>query len=295
VHESAPGHPPEENSEDNWHITLAPEGKTLGDDRANGKWIVHLLDTARTAQFTEIPFTGSLESFGLTQPRVLLRWSVAVPPAEQTHEPRIGAPARDLDGTGEGFSGQITQSPNESPELGRTVYVVKGAILQMLEMISSFDSLRLRTLATFTADQVDELKISTGPNTLLQARREPGVDGEWKTLPNPKHSSHADASTLGAFVEQLCHLRIEQFIDDPTERAKLAVAISKSPLYQLDFRGPHGLQAALIISGENGRIFATISTRHVPPSGTSGSSEPTPLSVFEIPPDILGAIAVLVR
>jgi hypothetical protein len=169
--------------EDGWRIALAPEGQTLGDDRANGNWILHLLETVSTAQFTEVPFSGTLESFGLTQPRVQLRWSVATSAGEQAYELRIGAPAQDLDGTVEGFSAQITESPNETPEIARTVYVVKGAILQMLEMVSSFNSLRLPTLTTFTADSVDALEISTDERVLLKARR---ADDAWKTLPATK-------------------------------------------------------------------------------------------------------------
>jgi hypothetical protein len=97
---------------------------------------------------------------------------------------------------------------------------------------------------------------------------------------------------IGAFTEQLCHLRIERFIDNPSERVKLAAAVAGRPLYQLELRGPRDFQTAIRIGADAGRIFATISTRHAPSSTGPPSAA---LSVFEIHPEILGAIAVLAR
>ena len=265
-------------SGDVWRFALPPEGKTLGDDRAGGAWIVHMLETVRTAQFSEVPFTGDLESFGLTSPRVMLRWTTNADAGEQAYELRIGNPAKDLDGTSEGFNCQVGQLP--------TVYVIKGALLQMLERVYTFDSLRLQTLATFSAEDVDEFEIRTDSKPTLKAHK---TQDDWKALPIARHPVHADSATLGAFVEQFCHLRIERFVDDPKERAELAAGLQKQSLYELDFRGPQGRQTHLSLGAAAGHVFATESSRH------PNESPAAPLAVFEIPPEILGAIAVLLR
>ncbi len=248
---------PEDSSQ--WQIALAPEGRELGDTRANGTWILHVLDTVRTAQLKEVPISGSLESFELSNPRVRLKWTVS---GDKTFELALGAPAKDDEGNSQAVYGLLPPSP--------TIYTVQGALLKMLELISDFDSLRLKTLATFVADDVDELQItSLASRKNFQSQRE---GDEWKA---------------SAFLEQLCHLRIEAFVDELRENERINRLLVSKPLYVLKLTGRNHFKEELRFASEAGRVYASESSRKVTPTG--------PLSVFEIPPEILGAIAIRLR
>ncbi len=246
-------------SGDAWRIALAPEGRTLGDTLANGNWILHVLDTVRTAQLQEVPVAGSMESFGLSNPRVMLKWEVG----DQVYELHLGAAE-----SSSGVYGLIAESPGASPSLKQTVYTVEGALIQMLQMISSFDSLRLQTLVTFASDDVDGLEVSSSGKKILTTQRKPD---DWKAAP---------------FLDQLCHLRITHFMDDSDAIVRIQALLKDRPLYVLDLNGRGKLSEEIRFAGDaSGRIYASITSR----KAQAG------LSVFEIPPEILGALAILLR
>ncbi|MDR3608297.1 MAG: DUF4340 domain-containing protein [Oligoflexia bacterium] len=246
-----------------WKISLAPDGRTLSDTWANGNWILHLLDTVRTAQLSEAPFSGSLESFGLSDPRVALRWTVG----SSDYELHLGAAAKDG-----GFYGLIAQSPLAPASIRQKIYVVQGAVIQMLEMISTFDSLRLRTLATFSADDVDSIEIFSNGKTRFSSKR----DGDGWTR---------SADTTG-FLGQLCHLRIQNFIDDLDQEKNLARSLDSHPMYVIELKGRSQFHEKVRLIASQGHAYASVSSR------TGPDALP---SAFEVPTEILGALAVLLR
>jgi hypothetical protein len=257
-----------------WQISLAPGGETLGDDQANGSWITHLLETIRTAQLTPIIQTGSLESFGLSDPRVLIKWIAD----EQVYELHLGEPdSPESEAQNPGVYGLIAAAPNSVPELSQTVYRVRGALIKMLEMVSSFDSLRLKTLAPFAAEEIQSIEVISAGKSVYKSHR--------KSHPESEKQNEEWAPV--SFLEQLFHLRIENFVDDLSLNAQINEQLKSQPLYILKLKGAKAGDLEFRFGGRDGRVVASVSSRSVLPAG--------PLSVFEIPPEILGALAVLLR
>ena len=256
-----------------WIITLAPNGRTLQDHRANAAFILHLLDTIHTLQFKAAGLSGPPESFGLARPFYSLRWKLGNDSSAKEYRLDLGDAAKTNDGTPEGLYARIGAS-GDAP-----IFIVNGALLQMLTMIRDFSAFRLSTLATFDSDEMDEIQISAKSHRPCYAQR----DGDhWADRSH--RPIRVDVQT---FLDQLTHLRILQFIDEP-EKAKILLAkIHAHPLSQLKFSGRKSEPVTVELSEDQQKAYATVSSRK--------SEDTSSLAVFEVYPEALNWVAELLR
>ncbi len=285
---------PTPENEELWTIQMGPDSLDAGDRKAHGGFILHLLDTIRTLQVKEAPVSGTPESFGLATPLFSLRWRVSEPRSSTTastapasagapktlqaqvfkeYEVRVGGPVKGEDGSFQGLYASFGGAP------GR-VFIVQGALLRMLDMISSFQTLRLPTVLTISSDDVDELEVRRArAKASFYAQRESSrwVDAKHQPVP----------VDLDAVLEQATHLRVLRFIDNADELIKTDALITKSPATELVFKDRHGAARTLkLYSLSNGqKVYATFSTRK-----RRGSES---LAIFEVYPDFMKTIKPL--
>jgi hypothetical protein len=287
---------PSPTNEDLWTIQMGPDSIAAGDHKAHGTFILHLLDTIRSLQVSEAPVSGSPESFGLASPLFILRWRVSEPRTSaanttaapgtvraqvfKEYEIRLGSPVKGSDGNFQGLYASFGGLP------GKT-FIVQGALLRMLDMITSFQVLRLPTVLTISSDDVDEIELQKpATKTKFYAQRE---NGKWA---DAKHQPiHAD---IDAFLDQVTHLRILKFVDDPSELKKWDATLARSPAYTLTFKDRHGHPATLKLYSHSGgqKAFATFSTRMR--YGTKPTDKnPGRPAIFEVYPEIFKSLKPL--
>lgn len=294
---------PSVENEDHWTIQMGPDSLGAGDRKAHGGFILHLLDTIRSLQVKEAPVSGTPESFGLASPLFLLRWKVSEPrtsTAAQTaptapgtvraqvfkqYEMRLGSPVKGDDGTFQGLYASFGGVPGK-------VFIVQGAMLNMLDMIKSFQALRLPTIMTISSDDVDELEVRRpSKKSPFYAQRE---SSSWV---NAKHESVP--VDVDALLDQATHLRVLRFIDDAREMKKADAAIAHAPAIVLTFKDRHGAATTLKLYPLSGgqKVYATFSTRKrqstTTPTSKGKPSDTTGLAVFEVYPDLFKTITQL--
>ncbi|MBU6375317.1 MAG: hypothetical protein KGQ59_04935 [Bdellovibrionales bacterium] len=185
-----------------WIVLEAPEGANLTDRLVDGSFVRHLLDSLSTLRKTGNTLSGTDSSFGLAPEWTKLNWKVD----SRNLELLLGAPAS----IGEGRAARI----------GNERLVVDGAALDMLRLITGFDRIRHRRLATWTLDDADRTQIKWftpqgKPASSWSAERQ---SGDWakpggsaarpKMIPFKKSPDKA--------LEGIAHLQIERF-DLPKE------------------------------------------------------------------------------
>jgi hypothetical protein len=254
-----------------WTLNPAGSARPIGDRRAAGGFILHLLDTLRTLHPVAPAPRGGLDSFGLSPPRFAIRFTVPGDGGERQYELRIGSDGR----TGSGETGAWSQFlPPDTREEDAQVVLAGGAALQMLDYIRTFDALRLQTLATFTTDDVDEFELKRAGKSLFYAQRE---GSDWAD--RARKPLKAD---ITAQLDGLTHGRIRDFIDDPLDpAAALASAIDHEPLVSALLTDRQGHVTSIRIRWETRdskdaakkRLLATISSR--------------PNAVFELYPELI--------
>jgi hypothetical protein len=212
-----------------WQIVSAPI--PILDRVANTSFIDHLLDTFRTLGVEEPAPKGPSGSFGLEPPRWAFRW--------QGFELRVGNPL--------GAGGAYALLPSR-PE----AYVVKGAALQMLGHLSEFGALRLQTLATFTADDVEEIEIR-------QSKRRFYVQRDGDTWTDAAHRPHK--KNIPQLIETLTHWRIEKFIDNEKQAQEAETWLAGGPAIEVTVRDLHGKATILSFSEKQGKVLGKISSR----------------------------------
>ena len=217
-----------------WTIKSAPEGQKLVDTRADSQFIQHLLDTLQSLQAvsTFSPDTMRAKaSLGLEPPSILLRWSV---PNEsgvaQIFEAQLADVGEDLSAT------DSSTVAAYFPHL-QNGGMVKGAALQMLRYLDSFDVLRQRKLSLWTSEPVEGITLKKKAHVELSAQRR---SGNWK-LSGP-HPLRADIPQL---LEGLVHARIQKFVDEPDAAQRLQTLVLKKPLYQVTLRDRDGGESVL--------------------------------------------------
>jgi hypothetical protein len=270
---------PSPENEDLWTIELGPDEIAYGDRKAHGGFVLHLLDTIRTLHVKEAPVSGTPESFGLASPLFILRWLVVQKPAEpveKVYEIRLGGPAKGEDGKFEGLYASIGGVP------GKT-FIVQGAMLEMLDRITSFQSLRLPTVVTVDSDDIDQIewrRSVTHKAADFYAQR----DGDQWT--DVKH--RPVKSDVQAFLDLATHLRILRFIDDPKEQVRLEKEFKRPNTQSVKLISRKGqaqtLQIAVAPGGK--AVYATFSTR-------MRKTSPKALAIFEVYPQILAGLRQL--
>jgi hypothetical protein len=240
-----------------WQIVEPPAGKKLLDARVDDKFVNHLLDTLRTLEFSEPAPRGSLESFGLVTPRIALRWKTP----DGTQEIWLGNPQKDL---------------TAYAKHGDEVLLVRGATLQMLEYLTSFDSLRHRILLTQDSDDIDTFEYFKEGGRVFFAQRESG------TWVNEKRKPFK--WDCGGFLDVLTHLRIQSFNDDEVAlNSRILEMLKSKPRYRVIFKDRQDLATELRVSGVEGGLWAWVSTRPASafllhPSATRHFELKTPLN-----------------
>jgi hypothetical protein len=257
-----------------WTIALAPDGKTLGDQHANSSFIEHVLDTIRTAKSKPAPLSGTLESFGLSVPRFHLEWkapTVADTAADTNSNTMTSFDLRLGSATLMEDDGQTLPALYSSTG-GEAVFVTTGAVLEMLSRVNSFEVLRHTQLLIMppgeTADDVDTIQIGK----TFSAQRQ---GDDWVTP-----SKHKIRGNTTAFLQQLAHLRILSFIDDPAENQRL---LKIKPLVRITLKDHKEMPVQLDLRIDNSKTYATVSTR------LFGQD----LAVFEVYPDVLTWVRAL--
>jgi hypothetical protein len=232
-----------------WRIESAGgELASLIDTRADGYFVLHLLDTLRSLRVERADVPGTPESLGLVPPRFALKWKVA----SRELEVRIGAKAApdSASATAKAQSAGAIRYYASIP--GQKPFVADGATLQMLAYIPSFSHLRLKTWSGVVADDIDEIELK-GAGGGFYAQRE---GAEWT---DRKHRRlKADVSQ---WLEQLTHERVLEFVDDPGQAKRLTAHVRKSPLLQATLKNRHGQPTQLAIAQVDGQWFALSSAR----------------------------------
>jgi hypothetical protein len=230
---------PSETSEVRWVFRSSGE-RSLGDSKADGKLILHLLDTLSTLRFAEKapegPRSGtpaSLASHGMDPPLFALRWKV----------PRLDGDATALES--ELWIGSVAARPTNSPDnqsgFARIVQregmrlepapvvIASGAAIQMLGILTGFEVLRDRRLVAVPLDDVDEMSFrvgvladapASGPPSFF-AQRVNSAWGDAKNQPFPEERNR--------LVEDFAHLRIREFIDDAAKAQEFSARARSTP------------------------------------------------------------------
>lgn len=287
---------PSVENEELWTIQMGPDSLGMGDRKAHGGFILHLLDTIRSLQVKEAPVSGTPESFGLANPVYILRWRVSEPRSSNAapsdpgtvhaqvfkqYELRLGSPVKGDDGSFQGLYASFGGLP------GKT-FIVQGAMLKMLDMITSFQALRLPTVTTITSDDVDELEVKRpAKKQPFYAQRESSKWVDAKRQP-------ITTMDVDGFLDQATHLRVLKFIDDAAELKKADAEIAHAPATVLTFKDRHGAATVLKLYPLSGglKVYATFSARKRQ-STTPNGAKPADLAVFEVYPDLFKALTRL--
>ena len=203
-----------ENEE--WRIVSASVPHPLKDQRADTKFVGHLLDTLSTLRVQDWALEGPPEAFGLAEPAWLLKWKTD----KITHELRLG----DI------TTGQIRYAalPGRTDADGkpRTV-TVAGAAIEMLSRLDEFSALRARVILPFESDDVDVLEIKS-PAQKLHAVRE---GSDWNDARGRRLEKEIEA-----LLDGLTHLRAKKIIDsEDSGTAAIQTRLEKSPLFEARF------------------------------------------------------------
>lgn len=242
---------------ENWEIVSAPDGRQLIDRLADGRFILHLLDTLGTYSTLAEAAHGAAASYGLDTPRFELHWTAG----NEHFELKIGQETR-IEREGSPETGYFSQ-----PRIGGKAYpvlVMNGAAIPMLGNITSFDSLRRRTWSTLDADDIDAYEVRRGGHEVFYAER---MNNGWVGRNKKRAAKGADDRLQG-----LSHSRILNFVDEADRTSAIEAKLKSSPLAEIIAQGRFETPARFVVTREAGRLYGAVSTR--------------PGAVFELYPEI---------
>ena len=224
-----------------WEIQPALDAQGFIDRKAHGSLIEHLLDTLRTFQIIGMAPKGPVESFGLKPPVFQISWKAG----NAEFEFRIGSKAHTGAAEQAVYCQLIKQGPGKGSE---QVLIGQGAAVKMLELLNDSNALRLPTLLAISSDAVDEIERENG----FYAQRE---GDQWRDRKHRKLNTD-----IGSDLEQLTHLRIQQFIDDPAKNDQ-ALQVLKRHSFTLKLKDRHGNTTQLALAKAGGQILGAVSSR----------------------------------
>lgn len=241
-----------------WEIAAGLDGKDYTDLLANTGFINHLLDTLSTLQADEMAPEGTPDSFGLAQPHYLLQWGKS----PNSYTLKLGAEVE----KNPGRYGTAQTGDKSTPTL-----VLRGAALEMLSHVRSFDYLRRRTALTLESDDVDEIELRQGKSLKLYSQRQGDdwVDRKKRKLRVP----------VQKILDQLTHARIRHFIDDPERSRELLAQVKKDSLFSATLRDRQGRPTDFTVTLREGRVLAAVSSR----PGTAFELYPDAIKLFQLP------------
>ena len=208
------------NPDTTWEIDSAPGGINPLDRKAHTTLIDHLLDSLRSLRVTALAPKGPLESFDLAPPHLALRW----------------------DGS------EFSLGSGKYAAIKGTAYEMEGAAIKILDYVENFQSLRQATwLFPITSDDVDEIEIFRSlkpgaPSKTFYAQREGAAWTDRKHKPVKKD--------LSSFLDQLTHLRILEFIDDPETSSRLVKELQQKASTRAILKDRQGNATEIRLGGQ---------------------------------------------
>lgn|GEM_PF-2288244 len=231
-----------QKEKEEWRIVSASVPHPLKDQRADTKFVGHLLDTLSTLRVQDWALEGPPEAFGLAEPAWVLKWKTD----KITHELRLG----DI------TTGQIRYAalPGRTDAAGNSrTLTVAGAAIEMLSRLDEFSALRARVLLPFDSDDVDVLEIRS-PTKKLHAIRE---GAEWSDARGKRLPQEIDP-----ILDALTHLRARKILDtEAADQAAMRKQIEKSPLFEARFTDRSNAVSTLRASRDKDRWYALLSDR----------------------------------
>lgn len=213
-------HGPANETPGNWIIAFSSANPHLEDNNANTNYIEHLLDTLKTLQFGPKAPSAREDVYGLSPPRFALKWKIN----SKLFELRIGTLVRPNSPNSPNSDEVYAQISNDEG-FSQEVVIIRGAALQMLQFLDSFNTLRQQTWAMFSTDDIDEIELFHKKQSILYAQR----DGSNWT--DRKH--HPLKVNIDAFLEGLAHARVASFVDDQALNQKLYKSVQSNPEHQV--------------------------------------------------------------
>ncbi len=221
-----------------WRIESAPGGLKVLDKRAHSGFIRHFLATLTTLQVTAPAPKGDLKSFGLDRP-----WaSVRLVQGTEEWEIRI-APPRDVESAQFAVLPRLADAP---------IVEVRGSALHMLRTAKTFEDLRHRQFSTWTADDIETLRIERAGRPTFYAER---AGSDWEDRKRKRIRKDMDR-----FIGDLSHARVRAFVDDELLAERLAQSVPSSPI-QVVMKNLHGQELRLTLLEDQGRVYGLSNER----------------------------------
>ncbi len=231
-----------------WRLRAGPHGETLTDDRADGRWIEHFLDTLRTLQSDGTAPPSTRASYGLDRPLFRIQWTSA----GREQEIRIGAE----DGPGGTVFAQVG-SKSDAP-----VILIRGASVRMLGQLDRFEKIRERRLLTFELDDVDEIFVDWGKGKRYFQRQ-----GEFWADPKNVRFRGVQLEQVIFVLDSIAHLQVTRFPDlgelslSSIRAAPIRSGKVSDARIQMRFRTRQGQEYQLGLIQTGRELSAELSTR----------------------------------
>ena len=237
-----------------WLIEHAPDGAKFADALGDTGYINKLVDLLKTLQVSKVAGSAPLAELGLEPAQINLRFHRQ---GGNSIELKLGSPSE---------AGHFAYATLSS-EPGQPVWEVQGAALEFLAYMESFQSLReRRLLSPLQNDDVDLVRLSRGSQTILEAERE---GTHWKKISAKKTTPSAAgefSDSVEARLENLLHLRIKSFVDEPTAADSLTHLLKPNsqsqPAYVAELTDRQDRKARLeVYRDTSGKLYAMSSLR----------------------------------
>lgn len=223
-----------------WTLKGGKQGEDLVDSLADSRFIHHLLSTLQTLKITQRLDQKKISRTGLSQPRFELKWITP----NGVHGISVGD---EIPNSKETFS----QLKGITPK-GK-VDAVRGAFLQMLHHLNSFEVLRHRRLATWDIHDVVQISIQENGKKTFEATK---LGGSWANSKNQILKKNVQE-----WLERILHLRVASFIDQKQKSQEIQNWIQSSAQVIVSFRDRLGNIRKISARKKEGQLFALASTR----------------------------------
>lgn len=236
-----------DQEEDHWEIASSPPEQPILDRRANGTFLLHLLNAIQSIRILHPAPHGALDSFGLNPPQYAIRWKTP----EQDLEFQLGSELKDHSGS------YFTMDRDQ-------IFIATGAAFKMLHLIDSFPYLRQKKWSALSIDDIEQVELRYFGRSIFYAQRDGTVWTDQKHHPIRRNTEF--------FLTQLTTTHVRSFVDNPTQTERLKKSIQIQPFYEAITTDRFGRSTRFQIKLQDGIVYGLTSSR---PSG-----------VFQIDPRI---------
>jgi hypothetical protein len=226
-----------------WIITSASSAHPLQDRFVKPSFISRLTDTLKNLDKNleeggDAP-PGTLRSYGLERPLFTIQWQI-----DQTKfEFQLGANAANHQGRYATFSIHPGQT-----------FIISNPRLGFLDHIGSLEDIRHNQLSLLSRNDVRDGKVFHKEKEIFSFVR---VSGDWRT---PDHETII-SNTVHPWLNQLLHLRIENFIETTETSSSLMAALTHHPEAEVLLRDRFEAETRLKFIQKEGFIYASSSDR----------------------------------